>query len=72
MGLLTLLDLHLPEGEHISSYFTQNSYTLAHGQNIDNVILVDYRALNTMGEIVLLALAAFGEFTLLRFGTRSK
>ncbi|HMM11226.1 MAG TPA: putative monovalent cation/H+ antiporter subunit A [Bacteroidales bacterium] len=72
MSLLVLLAMQLPEGERISSYFTENSYTLAHGRNIVNVILVDFRALDTMGEIVVLALAAIGVFTLLRFRTRSE
>lgn len=72
MSLLVLLSMQLPEGERISSYFTENSYTLAHGRNIVNVILVDFRALDTMGEIVVLALAAIGVFTLLRFRTRSE
>lgn len=72
MSLLVLLALQLPAGERISSYFTDNSYTLAHGRNIVNVILVDFRALDTMGEIVVLALAAIGVFTLLRFKTRSE
>ena len=36
------------------------SYTQGYGRNIVNVILVDIRALDTMGEIVVLALAAMG------------
>lgn len=72
MSLLVLLALQLPAGERISGYFTENSYTLAHGRNIVNVILVDFRALDTMGEIVVLALAAIGVFTLLRFKTSSE
>ncbi|MBK9292204.1 MAG: putative monovalent cation/H+ antiporter subunit A [Bacteroidetes bacterium] len=72
MSLLVLIALQLPEGERISRYFVENSYELAHGRNIVNVILVDFRALDTMGEIVVLALAAIGVFTLLRFRTRAE
>ncbi len=49
----------------ISSYFNENSLTMAHGRNIVNVILVDFRALDTMGEITVLAIAALGVYTLI-------
>jgi multicomponent Na+:H+ antiporter subunit A len=49
----------------ISSYFNENSYTLAKGRNIVNVILVDFRSLDTMGEITVLAIAALGVYTLI-------
>lgn len=38
----------------------------ANGRNLVNVILVDFRALDTMGEITVMGLAAVGVFTLLR------
>ena len=34
--------------------------TLGHGRNIVNVILVDFRGFDTMGEITVLATAAIG------------
>ncbi|MHA7833191.1 MAG: hydrogen gas-evolving membrane-bound hydrogenase subunit E, partial [Algiphilus sp.] len=37
-----------------------------HGRNVVNVILVDFRALDTLGEIFVLALAAVGVYALLR------
>jgi len=40
---------------------------LAHGKNVVNVILVDFRALDTMGEITVLSLAAIGVYTLVKF-----
>ena len=40
--------------------------TLGHGRNIVNVILVDFRAFDTMGEITVLATAAIGVRALLR------
>lgn len=49
----------------ISSYFNENSYTIAKGRNIVNVILVDFRSLDTMGEITVLAIAALGVYTLI-------
>jgi multicomponent Na+:H+ antiporter subunit A len=50
----------------ISTYFTENSVSLAHGHNIVNVILVDFRGLDTLGEITVLAIAAVGVYGLLK------
>ena len=38
----------------------------AKGRNVVNVILVDFRALDTLGEITVLAIAALGVFALIR------
>ena len=38
----------------ISAYFAENSVTKGHGRNIVNVILVDFRGLDTLGEITVL------------------
>ncbi len=65
--LITLLVLGSPSESKISDYFLENSYILAHGKNIVNVILVDFRALDTMGEITVLSLAAIGVYTLIKF-----
>jgi multicomponent Na+:H+ antiporter subunit A len=62
--LLVLLSSEPPET--ISHYFLDNSYLLAHGRNVVNVILVDFRALDTMGEITVLSIAAVGVITLLK------
>lgn len=48
----------LPFNETLSDFFRQASYPLAHGRNLVNVIIVDFRALDTLGEITVLALAA--------------
>jgi multicomponent Na+:H+ antiporter subunit A len=50
----------------ISTYFIENSVPLAHGHNIVNVILVDFRGLDTLGEITVLAIAAVGVYALLK------
>jgi multicomponent Na+:H+ antiporter subunit A len=47
-------------------YFAATSLALAHGRNVVNVILVDFRAFDTLGEITVLALAALGVVALLR------
>ncbi len=43
---------------------------LGHGRNVVNVILVDFRALDTLGEITVLASAAIGTVALARAGRR--
>jgi multicomponent Na+:H+ antiporter subunit A len=68
----TLIILQSPPETKISEYFLENSYTLAHGRNVVNVILVDFRALDTMGEITVLALAVLGVYVLLKFRVRKK
>jgi multicomponent Na+:H+ antiporter subunit A len=63
---LTLLVTAKPVPSRLSSYFAENSYVLARGHNIVNVILVDFRALDTLGEITVLAVAAIGVYSLLK------
>jgi multicomponent Na+:H+ antiporter subunit A len=50
----------------LTRFFEAESYASAQGRNIVNVILVDFRALDTLGEIAVLAVAAIGVFALLR------
>jgi multicomponent Na+:H+ antiporter subunit A len=69
--LLMLLVMASPAESKISTFFLENSYVKAHGRNVVNVILVDFRGLDTMGEITVLAIAAIGVYTLLKF-RRSK
>ncbi|GHC22700.1 putative monovalent cation/H+ antiporter subunit A [Aidingimonas halophila] len=69
-GLITVLILAVISGEQlpsISDYMVANSVPEGHGHNIVNVILVDFRALDTLGEIFVLALAAIGVYAMLRF-----
>ena len=65
--ILSLSKSHLPL--HISDYFTANSFELGHGKNIVNVILVNFRALDTMGEVSVIMLAGLAALILIkRFG----
>jgi multicomponent Na+:H+ antiporter subunit A len=50
----------------LKEYFAAFGPTLGHGRNIVNVILVDFRAFDTLGEITVLATAAIGVRGLLR------
>lgn len=73
--LLTLLILGVLSFDldpFISEYYAENSYLLAHGRNIVNVILVDYRAFDTLGEITVLSAAGLGIYALLKLNKRNK
>ena len=56
----------------MTAFFEQSSVPLAHGRNIVNVILVDFRALDTFGEIAVVAVAALGAYALLKGGRRPR
>ncbi|MHA1525108.1 MAG: hydrogen gas-evolving membrane-bound hydrogenase subunit E, partial [Alphaproteobacteria bacterium] len=55
-----VLDLRL------SDFFGEFSATVAHGRNIVNVILVDFRALDTLGEIAVVLVAGLAVTALIR------
>jgi len=65
MTLLVLIVTALPSQSRLTPYFAENSYLLAQGHNVVNVILVDFRGFDTMGEITVLGVAALGVFSLL-------
>jgi multicomponent Na+:H+ antiporter subunit A len=54
----------------ISDYFKEASYSLAYGRNIVNVILVDFRALDTLGEITVISIAALGIYAMIKLGKK--
>ena len=50
----------------LTTYFEQTSWPEAYGRNIVNVILVDFRATDTFGEIAVVMVAALAAYALLR------
>lgn len=52
--------------DSISRFFLDNAYALGGGRNVVNVILVDFRGFDTLGEITVLAIVALTTFALLR------
>ena len=66
MTLLILAVTAVPFDAFISEYYAEASYPLAHGRNIVNVILVDFRALDTMGEVVVVAIAGLAVYALIK------
>ncbi|MBB1486120.1 monovalent cation/H+ antiporter subunit A [Oceanospirillum sediminis] len=51
--------------DSISTFFVENSKTGGGGTNVVNVILVDFRGFDTLGEITVLGIAALGIFKLI-------
>ncbi|MBX3363829.1 MAG: putative monovalent cation/H+ antiporter subunit A [Phycisphaeraceae bacterium] len=66
MASLVLLTGGLRSGRDVSEFYAANSLPEAHGRNIVNVILVDFRALDTLGEITVLIVAAAGVYALMK------
>ncbi|MEG9884007.1 MAG: putative monovalent cation/H+ antiporter subunit A [Hyphomicrobiales bacterium] len=62
--VLTAITQH-PLDMRLSEFFAQASATLAHGRNIVNVILVDFRALDTLGEITVVMTAGLAAIALI-------
>lgn len=52
--------------DNIAGFFVENAYPRGGGTNIVNVILVDFRAFDTFGEITVLAIVALTVYALLR------
>lgn len=50
----------------LSDFFTAFSRPIAHGRNIVNVIIVDFRGLDTLGEIAVVMMAALSILALIR------
>ena len=66
MTWLVLRAVSQPLLPSLSSWFMQQSLPAGHGRNVVNVILVDFRALDTLGEITVLAVAALGVYGMLK------
>lgn len=65
-GVMTLIVTQQPSPNSVSEFFVDKSVTEGFGRNIVNVILVDFRAMDTLGEVFVIGIAAIGVFTLLR------
>ena len=65
MTLVVWKSMHVQVHAPISPGLVARSATEAHGRNVVNVILVDFRALDTLGEILVLSVACLGVTALL-------
>lgn len=71
IGVVVLLLAGAPgRASRLSGFFLEKSVEVTGGHNVVNVILVDFRGLDTMGEITVVAIAALGAVALLREGFR--
>jgi multicomponent Na+:H+ antiporter subunit A len=70
LALLAVRGSPNPPAERVSAEFSARSLPEAHGRNVVNVILVDFRALDTLGEICVLAIAGLGVAGLLLGSSR--
>jgi multicomponent Na+:H+ antiporter subunit A len=68
IALLSVLGAQLDP--YLTTYFENRSYPEAHGKNIVNVILVDFRGFDTMGEISVIVIAGVAALAVLRAGRK--
>jgi multicomponent Na+:H+ antiporter subunit A len=66
VSLLLMVVLSGPFDTRLSDLFAATSVPIAHGHNIVNVILVDYRGFDTLGEISVVMAAGIAITALLR------
>ena len=66
MAFVSYVMMTSPKPDSIGSFFLERAYPDGGGTNVVNVILVDFRGFDTMGEITVLAIVALSVFALLR------
>jgi multicomponent K+:H+ antiporter subunit A len=66
LGMLAYVVMTRPPPAGISDFFVENAYKQGGGTNIVNVVLVDFRAFDTLGEITVLGIVAITIYALLR------
>ena len=65
-GLMLLRVTQVPFDDTLTQFFNANSRVIAHGRNIVNVIIVDFRGLDTMGEISVVMITGLAILALIR------
>ena len=66
MAAISYLVLMLPAGSGIGGFFLERALSEGGGSNVVNVLLVDFRGFDTMGEIAVLGIVALTVYGLLR------
>jgi len=66
LGLLAYVMMTWPLVPNAGDWFLRNAYSEGGGTNVVNVILVDFRAFDTFGEIAVLAIVGITVYALLR------
>lgn len=66
MSFVAYAVMTTPVPDAIANYFLENAYSEGGGRNVVNVILVDFRGFDTLGEIAVLGVVALTVYGLLR------
>nr|WP_132277578.1 monovalent cation/H+ antiporter subunit A [Neorhizobium sp. JUb45] len=66
MTFVSYAVMTMPVPDAIATYFLENAYSEGGGRNVVNVILVDFRGFDTLGEIAVLGIVALTVYSLLR------
>ena len=66
LTLLLLRVLQVPFDATLTEFFNTYSLQIAHGRNIVNVILVDFRGIDTFGEIAVVMVSGLAILALIR------
>lgn len=72
LTLLWLAVAALPFDGALSAWFGEHSVDAAQGHNVVNVLLVDFRALDTLGETTVVVLSGLAAWPLLRRARRAR
>ncbi|MDN2566368.1 putative monovalent cation/H+ antiporter subunit A [Aquibium sp. A9E412] len=72
LTLILLRVTQIPFDGELSAFFAEHARVIAHGRNIVNVIIVDYRALDTLGEIAVVMVAGLAILALVRIRPRRR
>jgi multicomponent Na+:H+ antiporter subunit A len=70
--LLLLAVVGQPFNSALSDFFAENSRAIAHGRNIVNVIIVDFRGLDTLGEIAVVMVTGLAVLALIGLRPRRR
>ena len=66
VAVLLIAITQQPFDNFIGQYFITHSIPSGHGRNVVNVVLIDFRGFDTLGEIIVVAVAALGIYGLLK------
>ncbi|WP_105383504.1 monovalent cation/H+ antiporter subunit A [Neorhizobium alkalisoli] len=66
MAFISYAVMTMTVPDTIANFFLNNAYTQGGGRNVVNVILVDFRGFDTLGEITVLGIVALTVYALLR------
>lgn len=66
LGLLLLKAVQAPFDDRLTVFFNHYSRLIAHGANVVNVIIVDFRGTDTLGEIAVVAVTGLAILALIR------